>query len=104
KPTLKEVTPGDISMGLPYRVVTDILEGLEKLDNLASGLYSPNTLIYAPEIKYYSMRAVVNNDMETVVNNLFVAGDGVGLSRGINVAAATGILAARGIAHKLGIG
>ncbi|MCY0860337.1 MAG: NAD(P)/FAD-dependent oxidoreductase [Sulfolobaceae archaeon] len=104
KPTLKEVTPGDISMGLPYRIVVDILEGLEKLDNLSSGLYSPNTLIYAPEIKYYSMRAVVNKEMETVVNNLFVAGDGVGLSRGINIAAATGILAARGIAHKLGIG
>ncbi|MEW9490822.1 MAG: NAD(P)/FAD-dependent oxidoreductase [Candidatus Aramenus sulfurataquae] len=104
KPTLKDVTPGDISMGLPYRVVSDLIEGLERLDNLASGLYSSNTLLYAPEIKYYSMKAVVDRNMETVVDNLYVAGDGVGLSRGINVAAATGVLAARGILAKLGIG
>ena len=103
KPTLKDVTPGDISMGLPYRVVSNILEGLERLDTIAPGMYSSNTLLYAPEIKYYSMRAVVDSNLETVVDNLFVAGDGVGLSRGINVAAATGIIAARGIGMKLGI-
>jgi uncharacterized FAD-dependent dehydrogenase len=103
KPTLRDVTPGDISMGLPYRVVSNLIEGLERLDNIAPGLYSSNTLLYAPEIKYYSMKAVVDSNMETVVDNLFVAGDGVGLSRGINVAAATGILAARGIIRKLGL-
>ena len=103
KPTLKDVTPGDISMGLPYRVVSNIIEGLERLDTIAPGMYSSNTLLYAPEIKYYSMRAVVDSNLETVVDNLFVAGDGVGLSRGINVAAATGIIAARGIGMKLGI-
>ncbi|MFP3345935.1 MAG: NAD(P)/FAD-dependent oxidoreductase [Sulfolobaceae archaeon] len=102
-PTLRDVTPGDISMGLPYRVVSNLIEGLERLDNIAPGLYSSNTLLYAPEIKYYSMKAVVDSNMETVVDNLFVAGDGVGLSRGINIAAATGILAARGITRKLGI-
>ncbi|AHC51086.1 FAD-dependent oxidoreductase [Sulfolobus acidocaldarius SUSAZ] len=103
KPTLREVTPGDISMGLPYRVVSNLIEGLERLDNIAPGMYSSNTLLYAPEIKYYSMKAVVDSNMETVVDNLFVAGDGVGLSRGINIAAATGILAARGIGRKLGL-
>lgn len=104
KPTLKDVTPGDISMGLPYRVVSDLIEGLERLDNIASGIYSSNTLLYAPEIKYYSVKTVVDSNMETVVDNLFVAGDGAGLSRGINVAAATGILAAKGIINKLGLG
>ncbi|EZQ03068.1 FAD-dependent oxidoreductase [Candidatus Acidianus copahuensis] len=101
KPTLKDVTPGDISMGIPYRIVTDLMEGLEKLDNISSGIYSSNTLLYAPEIKYYSVKTVVDSNMETVVDNLFVAGDGAGLSRGINVAAATGVLAARGIMTKL---
>ncbi len=103
KPTLRDVTPGDISMGLPYRIISDLVEGLERLDNIASGIYSSNTLLYAPEIKYYSVRTVVDSNMETVVDNLFVAGDGAGLSRGINVAAATGILAARGIINKLGL-
>ncbi len=60
-------------------------------------------MLYAPEIKYYSMKAVVDRNMETVIDNLFAAGDGTGLSRGINVAAATGVLAARGILLKLGI-
>ena len=103
KPTLKDVTPGDISMGLPYRVVDNLIDGLERLDSIAPGIYSSNTLLYAPEIKYYSVKVVVDSNMETVVDNLFVAGDGAGLSRGINIAAATGILAARGIAAKLGL-
>jgi len=102
KPTLKDSTPGDIGMALPFRVVEDLIDGLQRLDEIAPGIYSGNTLLFAPEIKYYSMKAVVDKNMETVVDNLFVAGDGAGLSRGINVAAATGILAARGMLMKLG--
>lgn len=95
--TLRDATPGDISMALPHRVVVDILEGLEKLDKVIPGVTSDSTLLYAPEIKYYSIQLHVNEGMETSVNNLFVAGDGAGLSRGIVVAAATGVLAARGM-------
>lgn len=100
-PTLKDVTPGDISLALPHRVVEDIIEGLKKLDELAPGVASPQTLIYAPEIKFYSARPAVDENLMTTVPGLFVAGDGAGLSRGINVAAATGVLAARGIAKYL---
>jgi hypothetical protein len=100
-PTLKDVTPGDISLALPHRVVEDIIEGLKKLDELAPGVASPQTLIYAPEIKYYSARPTVDKNLMTTVPGLFVAGDGAGLSRGINVAAATGVLAARGILRYL---
>ncbi|MCS7108678.1 MAG: NAD(P)/FAD-dependent oxidoreductase [Sulfolobales archaeon] len=103
RPTLKDVTPGDISMALPYRVLTNIIEGLQRLDNIIPGVASSQTLVYAPEIKYYSVRAVINKYLESSVENVFVAGDGAGLSRGINVAAATGVLAGRGVLHKLGI-
>ncbi len=103
RPTLKDVTPGDISMALPYRVLTNIMEGLRRLDTIIPGVASSQTLLYAPEIKFYSVRAVVNKYLETTVENIFVAGDGAGLSRGINVAAATGVLAGRGVLHKLGI-
>ncbi|MEM1932471.1 MAG: NAD(P)/FAD-dependent oxidoreductase [Pyrobaculum sp.] len=103
-PTLKDVTPGDISLALPHRVVEDIIEGLKKLDELAPGVASPQTLIYAPEIKYYSARPAVDKNLMTGVPGLFVAGDGAGLSRGINVAAATGVLAARGILKYLNQG
>jgi Uncharacterized FAD-dependent dehydrogenases len=89
-------------MALPHRVVDNLLEFLNKVDNVVPGLASKYTLLYAPEIKYYSMRAVVNKLMETTVEGIFAAGDGAGLSRGINVAAATGVIAAWGILVKLG--
>jgi len=102
EPTLKSVTPGDISMALPARIVTDIVEGLELLDKVAPGVASDSTLLYAPEVKLYAMKLHVNKNMETTVPGLFVAGDGAGLSRGIVTAAATGLLAARGLMDKVG--
>ncbi len=99
--TLKDVTPGDISMALPHRIVTDIREGLEVLNEIIPGVASDSTLLYAPEIKFYSMQVTVDRDMETTVKNLFAAGDGAGLSRDIVNAAATGVIAARGILKKV---
>lgn len=101
KPTLPQATPGDISMALPHRIMTDILEGLEKLSKVIPGVAEDSTLLYAPEIKFYSMRFQVKKSMETNLDDFFVAGDGAGVSRGIVASAATGILAARGIINKL---
>ncbi|MGB2841447.1 MAG: NAD(P)/FAD-dependent oxidoreductase [Halobacteriota archaeon] len=95
--TLTDVTPGDISMALPHRITMDIIEGLEKLNEIIPGVASDSTLLYAPEIKFYAMRITVDKNMETSVKNLFAAGDGAGLSRDIVNAAATGVLAARGV-------
>lgn len=100
KPTLRNATPGDISMAMPHRIVTNVIEGLEQLDHVIPGVDSDSTLVYAPEIKFYSMRFLVDKNLETNVNNFFVAGDGAGLSRGIVASAATGIIAARGIIQK----
>ncbi len=97
KPTLLDVTPGDISMALSHRIVTNILEGLKMLDKIIPGIFSDSTLLYAPEMKLYAMRIKTNKNLQTEIPNLFVAGDGAGVSRGIIGAAATGIIAARGI-------
>lgn len=97
EPTLREVTPGDISMAYPSRLVRDLLEGLEMLDRVMPGVSSDSTLLYAPEIKFYAMRIQTNRQLRTSIPNLYVAGDGSGVSRGIVGAAATGIIAARGI-------
>ncbi len=78
--TLKDVTPGDISMALPHRIVTDIREGLEVLNEIIPGVASDSTLLYAPEVKFYSMQVLVDRNMESSVKNLFAAGDGAGLS------------------------
>ncbi|WP_129598875.1 NAD(P)/FAD-dependent oxidoreductase [Methanohalophilus profundi] len=95
--TLKDVTPGDISMAMPHRIVMDIIEGLETLDRIIPGVACDSTLLYAPEVKFYSMKIKVDKNMQSSIKNLFAAGDGAGLSRDIVNAAATGILAARGI-------
>jgi uncharacterized protein len=96
-PSLKDVTPGDISMALPHRVVTDILEGLEKLDEVMPGINDGSTLLYAPEVKFRSSKVVTTADMQTTLKGVYVAGDAAGLSGTITGAAATGIMAARGI-------
>ncbi|NHI93665.1 MAG: FAD-dependent oxidoreductase [Candidatus Lokiarchaeota archaeon] len=101
QPTLKSVTPGDISMALPHRIFVDIIESIEKLDHILPGLNSSSTLLYAPEIKYSAKRVITNNFLETSVPNLFVAGDGAGLTRGIVAAAVTGLIAAEGILKKM---
>ncbi len=100
--TLKDVTPGDISMALPHRIVTDIREGLEALDKIIPGVAADSTLLYAPEVKFYSMQVLVDRNMESSIKNLFAAGDGAGLSRDIVNAAATGVIAGRGILKKVG--
>lgn len=103
EPTLPDVTPGDIGMAMPHRIVADIIEGLKKLDRVIPGVASPSTLLYAPEVKFSANKIHTDKNLETPVENIFVAGDGAGLSRGIVCAAATGVLAARGILRKEGI-
>ncbi len=100
-PTLTEVTPGDISMALPHRIVADLAEGIEKINKIIPGVASDSTLLYAPEVKFYSARLEVNQSLQTKIANLFVAGDGAGVSGNIVGAAATGIIAARGIVRQV---
>lgn len=100
EPTLKEFTPGDISMALPHRVVVDLVEALSMLDRVIPGVDSGSTLLYAPEIKFYDTRYRVRKGMETELPGFYVAGDASGHSRGIVFAALTGILAARHILSK----
>lgn len=97
RPSLKDVTPGDISMALPHRIVVNILEGLEKLDTVMPGINSGSTLLYAPEVKLRSSKVALSKNMETTVKNVYAAGDAAGVSGSITGAAATGIMAARGM-------
>jgi len=102
EPTLKDFTPGDISMALPHRVVVDLVEALAMLDKVMPGVDSGSTLLYAPEIKFYDTRYRIRQGMETELPGFYVAGDASGHSRGIVFAAVTGILAARHILSRHG--
>jgi uncharacterized FAD-dependent dehydrogenase len=104
EPSLTDVTPGDISMALPHRIVTNILEGFEKLDEIMPGINSGSTLLYAPEVKFRSSRVKTDRDLQTKIPNLYVAGDAAGVSGSITGAGATGIIAARGMLAELGSG
>lgn len=105
KPTLPPgpgVTPGDISYAYPGRIVDNLRESLLLLSRVIPGVAHPSTTIYVPEIKFYDTKYPTDRHLETGVPNLFVAGDGVGKSRGIVGAALNGMLAAEGILRKEG--
>ncbi len=101
KPSLRDATPGDLSFALPYRYLSDILEMLEALDKIAPGVNSRHTLLYGVEVKFYSMQLKLTNNLETEIQNIFAAGDGAGISRGLIQASASGVVAAREILKRL---
>jgi uncharacterized FAD-dependent dehydrogenase len=101
KPTLHTATPGDLSFVLPYRYLKDIIEMLEILDNITPGIFSRHTLLYGVEVKFYSHRIKLAKHLESEIQNLFIAGDGAGITRGLIQASVSGIVAGREIARRL---
>ena len=100
QPTLKGATPGDLSFVLPYRHLTGLVEMLQAMDKLTPGIASPHTLLYGVEVKFYSWRPQLSPSLETEVNNMFAAGDGAGISRGLIQASASGVVTAREILRR----
>jgi uncharacterized protein len=96
-PTLKDATPGDLSLVLPYRHLTAITEMLEALDKVAPGVNSRHTLLYGVEVKFYSSRLKLSEVLESQIPNFFAAGDGAGVTRGLAQAGVAGVVVAREI-------
>jgi len=101
RPTLQEATPGDLNLVLPHRYVVNILEMIDALDQVAPGVALRHTLLYGVEAKFYSSRLKLTRDLESEVHNLFAAGDGAGVTRGLVQASASGLVAARAILERL---
>jgi hypothetical protein len=95
RPTLKDAVPGDLSLVLPYRIMQDIIEMIEGLDKIMPGLSGDSTLLYGVEVKFYSNRIVVDKHFQTNIQNLHVAGDGAGLTRGLMQASMNGVCLGR---------
>jgi hypothetical protein len=100
RPTLGDATPGDLSFALPYRHLAAIMEMLEVLDNVAPGVNSGDTLLYGVEVKYYSMRLKLTQNLETEIRNLYAVGDGAGVTRGLIQASISGVVAAREVMNR----
>ena len=105
QPTLKDFTWGSLYF-LPEIYHRGIFEGLERLDRIMPGLANDSTILYIPEIKFHGLRIPTDANLRVQTQNptsIYVAGDGSGFSRGIVGAAASGVLAARGIHKELGL-
>ena len=103
QPSLKSATPGDLSFALPYRHLKSIMEMLDAMDRLAPGVASRHTLLYGIEVKFYSSRLALSNNLESEIANMFAAGDGAGVTRGLVQASASGVVAAREIMKRAGV-
>lgn len=101
EPTMTNVVPGDIAMALPERIVTNLVEGLEQLNNVMPGIANEETLLYAPEIKFFATQVETDNHLETSLKGLYVAGDGPGVAGNIVSAAATGLIPAKAIIERM---
>jgi len=100
KPTLN-ATPGDLSLVLTKRHLDNIIEMIYALDKIAPGTANYDTLLYGVEVKFYSARLELTNELETKLPNMFAIGDGAGITRGLSQAGASGIYAARVISKRL---
>ena len=61
-PTLKDCVAGDLALVLPHRIITNIIEGLEELDKIIPGVNNDETLLYGPEIKFFSNEISTDNN------------------------------------------
>ena len=102
EPSLKAATPGDLSFALPFRYLKGIVEMLQNMDKLVPGVAAAHTLLYGTEVKFYSSQLKLTPCLETEISNMFAAGDGAGVSRGLVQASASGVVVAREILKRLG--
>ena len=98
-PTLN-ATPGDLSLVLPKRILDGIIEMIYALDKVAPGTANDDTLLYGVEVKFYNMEVEVNERLECRYKDLYVIGDGSGITHSLSHASASGVHVARCIAEN----
>lgn len=95
KHTLPDAQAGDLTSAIPYRTMTNILNFIEAMDTVVPGFASKETLLYGPEIKFYSNRITVDKNFETNIKGLHCLGDSSGWTRGLMMASAMGVMMGR---------
>ncbi len=99
-PTLPDAEAGDISSALPYRAMTSIVEFIKAVDAVVPGFAAEETLLYAPELKFYSNRIQMEPDLTCSVRNLRCLGDSSGWTRGLMMSSVMGLLCADSLAGR----
>lgn len=95
KHTLPDAEAGDLTSALPYRTLTNILNFIESMNTVVPGFASRETLLYGPEIKFYSNRITLDKNFETNIEGLHCLGDSSGWTRGLMMASAMGVMMGR---------
>ncbi|MDR3249446.1 MAG: FAD-dependent monooxygenase [Treponema sp.] len=95
QPSLSDAVAGDITSAMPYRTMINIINFIEALDVVVPGFASAETLLYSPELKFYSNRIKLNEKLETNIPGLHCLGDSSGWTRGLMMASAMGTLMGR---------
>ncbi len=100
KPTLPDAVAGDITAAMPYRSMLNIINFIQAVDQVVPGFASYETLLYSPELKFYSNRVKMDEDFNTSVTGLHCLGDSSGWTRGLMMASVMGTLMGRKLAQK----
>lgn len=95
KPTLPDAVAGDITAAMPYRAMMNIINFIQAMDHVVPGFASTETLLYSPELKFYSNRVKMDKDFNTNVKGLHCLGDSSGWTRGLMMASVMGVLMGR---------
>lgn len=95
KPTLPDAVAGDITAAMPYRAMTNIINFIQAVDMVVPGFASTETLLYSPELKFYSNKVSMDMQLHTSVKNLYCLGDSSGWTRGLMMASAMGVYMGR---------
>jgi len=92
KPTLPDAVAGDLTSAIPYRTMMNILNFIEAMNIVVPGFASRETLLYGPEIKFYSNKINLDKNFETNIKGLHCLGDSSGWTRGLMMASVMGVL------------
>ena len=95
KPTLPDAVAGDITAAMPYRAMLNIINFIKALDHVVPGFASTETLLYSPELKFYSNRVKMDENLTTSIKGLYCLGDSSGWTRGLMMASAMGVYMGR---------
>ncbi|MDE6881348.1 MAG: FAD-binding protein [Oscillospiraceae bacterium] len=99
RPTLPDAVAGDITAAMPYRAMTNIIHFIQAMDLVVPGFASTETLLYSPELKFYSNRVKMDENFQTSVPGLYCLGDSSGWTRGLMMASVMGVLMGRRLAE-----
>ena len=102
RPTLRDAVAGDITAAMPYRAMVNIIEFIKMVDKVVPGFASRETLLYSPELKFYSNKVKMDTDLETNIHGLHCLGDSSGWTRGLMMASVMGVLMGRKLIENHG--